>query len=268
MKKIIYHDSDFKKESIIIKNGMTKFPENTIFYVKGLLFEPSSSNLSRHDIEIGMKKKYVGELNTAIIADNEKVFLDRFFTYDDHHITDLLHILTYREVQEMNSYINKSEYVSLSEPKGFFKAIFSNLNDEIIVFLNSDSLKERKIERIKYQNISEKEDYIMKKSSEGWEPYFNDDVSHIKSMLKEMNYAMSGDEKYASDFYYYNKANSIYDKLDLGELTEEEKEEVKRWNNEDQRYEDERNKKDIIDSFAENTYNRLTSFKYITEDNR
>lgn len=108
----------------------------------------------------------------------------------------------------------------------------------------------------------------MKKSSEGWEPYFNDDVSHIKSMLKEMNYAMSGDEKYTSDFYYYNKANSIYDKLDLGEMTEEEKEEVKHWNNEDKSYENERNKKDIIDSFAEKTYNRLTSFKYIIEDNR
>lgn len=134
--------------------------------------------------------------------------------------------------------------------------------------MNSDSLKERKIERIKYQNISEKEDYIMIKSSEGWEPYFNDDVSHIKSMLKEMNYAMSGDEKYTSDFYYYNKANSIYDKLDLGEMTEEEKEEVKHWNNEDKSYENERNKKDIIDSFAEKTYNRLTSFKYIIEDNR
>lgn len=56
MKKIIYNDSDFKKESIIIKNGMTRFPENTIFYVKGLLFEPLASNLSRYDIEIGMKK--------------------------------------------------------------------------------------------------------------------------------------------------------------------------------------------------------------------
>ena len=103
----------------------------------------------------------------------------------------------------------------------------------------------------------------MKKSSEGWEPYFNDDVSHIKSMLKEMNYAMSGDEKYTSDFYYYNKANSIYDKLDLGELTEEEKEEVKRWNNEDQRCEDDKNKKDVIDDSPVDTYNRLTGFKYI-----
>ena len=161
----------------------------------------------------------------------------------------------------MNDYINKSEYISLSEPKGFFKAIFSNLNDEIIIFLKTDSLKQRKIKRIKYQEIAEKEAYIIKESAEGWEPYFNDDVSHIKSMLEEMNYAMSGDEEYTSDFYYYNKANSIYDKLNLGELTEEEKEEVKHWNNEDKSYENERNKKDIIDEYSLITYNRLIGYK-------
>lgn len=83
MKKIIYKENDFPISSIIIKGSESVFPSSTIFYVKGLLFEPSSSNLSRYDVEIGMKKKYIRELNTPIIADNEKVFLHSFFLFDD-----------------------------------------------------------------------------------------------------------------------------------------------------------------------------------------
>lgn len=270
MKKILFKDSEFSKESIIIKDGIETFSENVIFYIKGLMFEPLTPGITREEIETGMMKKYIGELNTAIIADNEKVFLDNFFAYDDHHVSDILHILTYQEVKEMNLFIKSRKSISLNKNQSFFKNIFTSINDEIIIFLNNKNLKERKTVRIKYKELSEKENYITEGVKSGWEPYFNDKVSNIKNMLEEMNIAKSGNKKYIDDFYYYNKANAIYDKFDEEtmreieeQLTDEDKAEIESWEKESDASEEAANKADSIDEQQDITFNRLTGFKYI-----
>lgn len=262
MKKIIYKENDFPISSIIIKGSESVFPSSTIFYVKGLLFEPSSSNLSRYDVEIGMKKKYIRELNTPIIADNEKVFLHSFFLFDDHEITDLLHILTYNEVSEMVEYIKKDIFVDLSEKKGFFKSLISSKTDDIFILLKNDNLKQRKIVRIKYEDESQKESFIL--NLKDWIPYFNEDTDNVNKMLVEMKKAKNKDSKYYPDFYYINGANAF---LNDGEnkdvLSDEDQKEVDSWIEESKKSEEEANSKDIIDNNPTDTYNRLTGFKYI-----
>lgn len=262
MKKIIYKEEDFPINSIIIKGDENIFPSNTIFYIKGLLFDPSKENLTRNEIEIGMNKKYIGELNTPIIADNEKVFLHSFFLFDDHEITDLLHILTYNEVSEMVEYIKKDKFVDLSEKKGFFKSLMSNKKDEIFILLKNDNLKQRKIVRIKYEDESQKESFIL--NLKDWIPYFNEDTDNVNKMLVEMKKAKNKDSKYYPDFYYINGANAF---LNDGEnkdvLYDEDQKEVDSWLEESKKSEEEANSKDAIDNYPDDTYNRLTGFKYI-----
>lgn len=262
MKKIIYKEKDFPINSIIIKGDENIFPCNTIFYIKGLLFDPSKENLTRNEIEIGMNKKYIGELNTPIIADNEKVFLHSFFLFDDHKITDLLHILTYNEVSEMVEYIKKDKFVDLSEKKGFFKSLMSNKKDEIFVLLKNDNLKQRKIVRIKYEDESQKESFIL--NLKDWIPYFNEDTDNVNKMLVEMKKAKNKDSKYYPDFYYINGANAfLNDGEDKDVLSDEDQKEVDSWLEESKKSEEEANSKDAIDNYPDDTYNRLTGFKYI-----
>lgn len=162
----------------------------------------------------------------------------------------------------MVEYIKKDIFVDLSEKKGFFKSLISSKTDEIFILLKNDNLKQRKIVRIKYEDESQKESFIL--NLKDWIPYFNEDTDNVNKMLVEMKKAKNKDSKYYPDFYYINGANAF---LNDGEnkdvLSDEDQKEVDSWIEESKKSEEEANSKDIIDNNPTDTYNRLTGFKYI-----
>lgn len=162
----------------------------------------------------------------------------------------------------MVEYIKKDIFVDLSEKKGFFKSLISSKKDEIFILLKNDNLKQRKIVRIKYEDESQKESFIL--NLKDWIPYFNEDTDNVNKMLVEMKKAKNKDSKYYPDFYYINGVNAF---LNDGEnkdvLSDEDQKEVDSWIEESKKSEEEANSKDIIDNNPTDTYNRLTGFKYI-----
>lgn len=162
----------------------------------------------------------------------------------------------------MVEYIKKDIFVDLSEKKGFFKSLISSKTDEIFILLKNDNLKQRKIVRIKYEDESQKESFIL--NLKDWIPYFNEDTDNVNKMLVEMKKAKNKDSKYYPDFYYINGVNAF---LNDGEnkdvLSDEDQKEVDSWIEESKKSEEEANSKDIIDNNPTDTYNRLTGFKYI-----
>lgn len=269
MKKITYNLKEvFKENSTVIKDERQPFPQNVIFYIIGLIFEPEKGKTRKQVEEEGLKI-YKGELRTPFIADNEYVFLNNFFKRGYHKNIDLLHILTNKEV---NNIINLSVKEDLQESKSFFKSLFEKKEDYLI-FLKEDNLKERNYVKITYNNKAEKEKYILKMQEKGWLAYFCESDKNVKRMNFEMKEAQKKNEKYFPSFYASNPANWLYEKIDIHKyLSDEDIQEL----NEDKEYQREneeikkineeyREKNKLNDSHDENekiTYHRLTGFKY------
>lgn len=271
MKKINISIDEFKEDSVLIREGLTPFPEKAIFYVIGLIFNSSRKNMTRKEIEDKGLKNYVGELRTPVIADSERIFLYDFFKKGYHEDTDLLHILTWQDVKQMKGLV---EVKNVIKNKGLIASLLAIKQTACFIFLKEDSLKDRLYTKIMYSNESEKEEYILDMLSKGWQAYLCESEHHVNQMWSEMNKALNGYEKYYPEFYSSNPALWTRKELshdlhltpeELKELEEDEgfQAELKEEQEEHRRYIEDKNKKDCFDETPQVTYNRLTGFKYI-----
>lgn len=271
MKSIKYTEQDFPPESIKIKSNTTHFPKECIYYVIGLLFEPTKEFLSRKEIEDGAHKKYIGEIKTAVIADNEKVVINGLINSNYHKEMDLLHILTYEDVKSLLS----AEKVNKSHSQKFFKSLFSQKIETLFILLKEDNPKERKYVRLICNTEKENEDFILEMMNKGYSTCFMDSLKKVKSYLVEMNSAILGG-KYYPDFYFINPAgNYIYEREEKQKIENIIKAggknpfeeilndpEMKKEFEEMDIQQKEIDEKESFDEYPEKTFNRLTGFKY------
>lgn len=271
MKKIIYKENDFPPESIKIKSNTTHFPKECIYYVIGLLFEPKKESLSRKEIEDGSHKKYIGEIKTAVIADNEKVVINGLINSNYHQEMDLLHILTYEDVKSLLV----AEKVNKSHSQNFLKSLFSQKIETLFILLREDNPKERKYVHLICDNEKDNENFILEMMSKGYATYFMDSLKKVKGYLSEMNDAILGG-KYYPDFYFINPADTyIYEKEEKQKIENIIKAggknpfeeilndpEMKKEFEEMDIQQKEIDEKESFDEYPEKTFNRLTGFKY------
>lgn len=272
MKSIKYTEQDFSPESIKIKSDDAPFPKECIYYVIGLLFEPTKESLSRKEIEDGANKKYIGEMKTAVIADNEKVVINGLINSNYHQELDLLHILTYEDIKSLLS----AEKVNKSHSQNFLKSLFSQKIETLFILLKEDNPKERKYIHLICDTEKENEDFILEMMNKGYVTYFMDSLKKVKSYLSEMNDAILGG-KYYPDFYFINPAgNYIYEREEKQKIEDIIKAggknpfeeilndpEMKKEFEEMDRQQKEIDSEESFDEYPEKTFDRLTGFKYV-----
>lgn len=272
MKSIKYTEQDFSPESIKIKSDDAPFPKECIYYVIGLLFEPTRESLSRKEIEDGAHKKYIGEMKTAVIADNEKVVINGLINSNYHQEMDLLHILTYEDVKNLLS----AEKVNKSHSQNFLKSLFSQKIETLFILLKEDNPKERKYIHLICDTEKERDDFILEMMNKGYAAYFMDSLKKVKGYLSEMNDAISGG-KYYPDFYFINPAgNYIYEREEKQKIEDIIKAggknpfeeilndpEMKKEFEEMDRQQKEIDSGESFDEYPEKTFDRLTGFKYV-----
>lgn len=272
MKSIKYTEQDFSPESIKIKSDDAPFPKECIYYVIGLLFEPTKESLSRKEIEDGANKKYIGEMKTAVIADNEKVVINGLINSNYHQEMDLLHILTYEDVKNLLS----AEKVNKSHSQNFLKSLFSQKIETLFILLKEDNPKERKYIHLICDTEKERDDFILEMMNKGYAAYFMDSLKKVKGYLSEMNDAISGG-KYYPDFYFINPAgNYIYEKEEKQKIEDIIKAggknpfeeilndpEMKKEFEKMDRQQKEIDSGESFDEYPEKTFDRLTGFKYV-----